>query len=213
MTGNLATLITSIVALVLGASSIGAIAMLGRRPPLAQRWRHEPEPEPMPAPLAPVLELDGRRPLDDALPVYAYPPPDTASLRALPAEWCGATPEGENAPRGWICTKLAGHFPHTLHETDTGGTWGDHTFTKGLASACPACGSGRHMIGTGVNGKAYGNLYCSDCGAYLGPAEHAHNYDELGIVPCWCGWGEPIRPEPGRPYVPTPLEPLPGDAS
>jgi hypothetical protein len=40
---------------------------------------------------------------------------------------CGAAPRGVNAPRWWRCAKPTGH-PY-LHETETGGAWGDNTFT------------------------------------------------------------------------------------
>jgi len=39
---------------------------------------------------------------------------------------CGAMPAGTNEAAGWRCVKPAGH-PY-LHETATGGAWGDNTF-------------------------------------------------------------------------------------
>lgn len=45
-------------------------------------------------------------------------------LRALRP--CGAAPGGVSAPTDWRCVKPAGHL--YLHETGTGGSWGDNTF-------------------------------------------------------------------------------------
>jgi hypothetical protein len=82
-----------------------------------------------------------QQPMSPALEwVLANPPGAEAAQRALstrrlthkfmvalygPA--CGARATGANAP-DWTCARAPGHFPGSLHETTTGGAWGDNTF-------------------------------------------------------------------------------------
>jgi hypothetical protein len=175
MTTNVVTLILSIIAIVLAAMALGAVAFLAGPPATGVRHRRDTGPEPGPGagrelefaePLVPVYDLAKRQP-----PVPAFHEQDQQPIM------CGARPAGRDAPDHWLCTRPAGHYPHTYHETDSGNVWADEW------------------------------VWSTPVYSSLGPPaerEHVHEFGPYGPSACWCGWGEPKQV---RPYVTAPPPP------